>query len=222
MENMEMNRNHDTDIRNRILGAFKEHVLEVGQEPASVYKFARNINIREEEFYTFYTSFTGVRGGIWNQIFEQTMHMMESQQVYHTYAAKERLLSFYFNLVEVLKPYRSYLLVLYQQQPQTMRKAMPPELKGFRDDFKVFARSIVLQGKEAGEIADRKYVSDKYEDALWLETLFILQFWLEDTSASFEKTDAAIEKSVNLAFDLIGRSAVDSFVDFAKFLYQSR
>ena len=47
-------------------------------------------------------------------------------------------------------------------------------------------------------------------------------FWKEDNSPGFEKTDAAIEKSVNLAFDLIGKGAVDSAIDFAKFMYQNK
>jgi hypothetical protein len=51
---------------------------------------------------------------------------------------------------------------------------------------------------------------------------FLLLFWRDDESAGFEKTDAAIEKSVNLAFDLIGKGAVDSAFDFAKFLYQAK
>ena len=50
----------------------------------------------------------------------------------------------------------------------------------------------------------------------------MLKFWKDDSSADFEKTDAAVEKSVNLAFDLIGKGAVDSVVDFAKFLYQTK
>jgi hypothetical protein len=39
--------------------------------------------------------------------------------------------------------------------------------------------------------------------------------------ANFEKTDAAIEKSVNLAFDLIGKGILDNALDFGKFLYQN-
>ena len=51
---------------------------------------------------------------------------------------------------------------------------------------------------------------------------FLLLFWRDDDSAGFEKTDAFVEKSVNLAFDLIGKGALDSAIDFAKFLYQSK
>ena len=40
-------------------------------------------------------------------------------------------------------------------------------------------------------------------------------------SKSFEKTDAAIEKSVNLIMELMGKSALDSMFDLGKFLFQN-
>jgi len=55
-----------------------------------------------------------------------------------------------------------------------------------------------------------------------LQFLFVLNFWLNDDSAQFEKTDAAIEKAVHLSFDLMGKGPLDTMVDFAKFLYQNK
>ncbi|MFN6082873.1 MAG: TetR/AcrR family transcriptional regulator, partial [Bacteroidota bacterium] len=63
---------------------------------------------------------------------------------------------------------------------------------------------------------------DRYGEALWVNMLFVTGFWLKDQSAGFEKTDEAIERSVNLAFDLMGRSPLDSMIDFGKFLFQNR
>jgi hypothetical protein len=65
-------------------------------------------------------------------------------------------------------------------------------------------------------------ITEKYDEALWLQVGFVFRYWLDDNSPRFEKTDAAIEKSVNFAFDLMGKSALDSFLDLAKFLYQSK
>jgi hypothetical protein len=45
---------------------------------------------------------------------------------------------------------------------------------------------------------------------------------MDDTSNAFEKTDAAIEKSVNLAMDLMGKSPLDAALDFGKFLFQNK
>ena len=81
---------------------------------------------------------------------------------------------------------------------------------------------ILLQGKETEEIMDRPIIGDRYSEGLWIQTLFILQFWANDESKDFEKTDAAIEKAVNVAYDLMGKSPLDSMFDFAKFLFQNR
>ncbi|WP_210465955.1 TetR/AcrR family transcriptional regulator [Rufibacter roseolus] len=221
MENTDFNTNQQAETRNRIIDAFIEHVLETGKQPVSVYKFAQSLGIPEEEFYNYFTSFQGVKGAVWDRIFDETYATMRAQEVYQSYSAREKLLAFYYTWVEVLKKNRSYLLALYESHAD-FKKVTPQEVRSFRDKFKTFAKGIIQEGKAEGEIVDRKYLSDKYDEALWLETLFIFQFWLRDNSVSFEKTDVAIEKSVRLAFDLIGRTAVDSFVDLAKFLYQSK
>lgn len=221
MESTDSTIHYPAETREKIIRAFIEHVLETGKQPVSVYKFAQSINLSEEEFYNYYTSFQGVKGAVWEQIFDETMAKMRAQEVYPSYSAREKLLSFYYIWVEVLKRNRSYLLALYEGHPD-FKKITPQEVRSFRHKFKDFAKGIIREGKANDEVVDRRYISDKYDEALWVETLFIFQFWLKDNSVSFEKTDVAIEKSVRLVFDLIGRTAVDSFVDLAKFLYQSK
>jgi hypothetical protein len=66
------------------------------------------------------------------------------------------------------------------------------------------------------------YYWEKFCINLCLNFLFVLTFWLNDNSKGFEKTDESIERSVNLAFDLMGKSALDAALDFGKFLFQNR
>jgi hypothetical protein len=221
MENLEPQQEPQINNRENIIQAYIQHILEHGKEPVSVYKFAQSINMKEDEFYDHFTSFNSIKTAVWEKIIIDTLNHMQSQEVYQEYSAKEKLLAFYFTLIEELKKYRSYLLALYENH-MGFKKQVPLELKEFKKRFKEYCAEVVLEGKETEEIADRSFISDRYEDALWLETMFILQFWLKDTSPAFEKTDVAIEKSVNLAFDLMGKSALDSFLDLAKFLYQSK
>ena len=49
-----------------------------------------------------------------------------------------------------------------------------------------------------------------------------MKFWLEDSSASFEKTDIFIEKAVNASFDLIDVKPLKGILDFGKFLYKEK
>jgi hypothetical protein len=122
-------------------------------------------------------------------------------------------------LLEELKKHRSF--VLLQLDGLNKPTPMPHQLKGFKASFERFVESVLSQGKGSGEVATRPFLDKRYPQLFWLHMGFILLFWKNDNSADFEKTDAAVEKSVNLAFDLIGKGAVDSAIDFSKFLYQT-
>jgi AcrR family transcriptional regulator len=92
----------------------------------------------------------------------------------------------------------------------------------FKDAFFDFAKDLLAEGRESREVEQRPFLTKRYPDALWLQTLYVLDFWVKDVSKGFEQTDTAIEKSVNTAFDLIGRSPLDSVIDLAKFIYQNK
>ncbi|MFD2037592.1 TetR/AcrR family transcriptional regulator [Belliella marina] len=209
------------DIKSKIVSGYVHHVLEHGQEPVSVFKFAKDLKMKEEDFYNYFTSFEVIKTAVWIKLFDDTVEGVEGQEVYREYSSREKLLAFLFTWIEELKKNRSYLLALYGNK-KDVKSLLPTEVKAFKSKFKDFANGIILEGKETEEIASRPILSDKYDEALWFQVWFVFQFWLNDTSPSFEKTDAAIEKSVNLAFDLMGKSALDTFIDFAKFMYQNK
>jgi AcrR family transcriptional regulator len=209
------------DHKQKIITHFVEHVLEHGHEPASVYKFASGMGMNEEEFYRYFTSFDAIKSEVWLKFFKDTVANLENQEVFKSYSAREKLLAFLFTWIEELKKRRSYLISLYGDK-KPRKNFFPGELRLFKSEFKDFANELILEGKETEEIASRPIISDRYDEAMWLQVWFVFQFWIHDSSPAFEKTDAAIEKSVHLAFDLMGKSALDSFVDFAKFLYQNK
>ncbi len=221
MEKIPLKKAAETDYRSKIIAGYIEYVLENGHSPASVFKFAKEQQMKEEEFYNYFTSFDAVKSAVWTQLFDKTLENLESQAVFKEYTGREKLLGFLFTWIEELKKNRSYLLSIYGH-PKMPKNILPNEVKEFKSKFKDFANEIILEGKETEEIVNRPLISDRYDEALWLQVWFVFRFWINDTSQAFEKTDAAIEKSVNLAFDLMGKSAVDTFLDFAKFLYQNK
>jgi hypothetical protein len=122
-------------------------------------------------------------------------------------------------LAEQLKTDRSFLI---HQLKSWKNPALTPDfLKGFQQSFSDWAKPVIESGIQSGEIAKRPYLDQQYHHFMWMHFVFVLQFWAHDQSADFEKTDAAIEKSVNLAFDLIGKGLLDNAIDFGKFLYQT-
>lgn len=204
----------------RIINAYKDYILNNGKRPASVYKFAADLGLSEQEFYSHFGSFVSIERKIWEAFVTDTVSRLEADQPYQGFSSREKILAFYYAFFEELKKSRSFALL--QLENQKKFDLTPGYLKDFKTAFQKYISGVVDEGKTNGEIARRPYVDKKYPSVFWLHMGFVLLFWRDDNSADFEKTDAAIEKSVNLAFDLIGKGAVDTVVDFAKFLYQSR
>ncbi len=95
-------------------------------------------------------------------------------------------------------------------------------MRPVREVFIEYVQTLISAGIESGEIEQRPVISDRYKDGLWFQFIFIIAFWLRDDSSGFAKTDAAIEKSVNLSYELMGSGPLDRIIDFTKFIWQNR
>lgn len=201
-----------------ILSAYRETVLRDGKRPASVYAFCQNQKIQEREFYEYFGSFESLEKAIWINFFESTRTAIESDADYSSLSAREKVLTFYFAFMERLKGDRSFVL----QQLASWKKieGVPVFIRGALDVFESWINQVLNLGKGTHEVASRPFLEKQYAKLFQLHFLFILHFWVHDHSANFEKTDAAIEKSVTLAFDLVGKGVLDNALDFGKFLFQ--
>ncbi len=204
----------------KIESAYVEYLLTEGKQPASVFKFCLDLGIKEADFYTQFGSFDAIESKIWSEFIDKTIARLKGDKSFGSFNVREKILAFYYTLFEELKANRSF--VLFQLQPFRKIELTPSFLKGFKKSFESFFETILNEGKGSGEVAQRPYLDKRYPQLFWIHLGFMLLFWKEDNSADFEKTDAAIEKSLNLAFDLIGKGALDSAIDFAKFMYQSK
>jgi transcriptional regulator with XRE-family HTH domain len=213
----------DTEVmapETRMITAYISYVLNNGHKPPSVYKFAQDLGISEENFYDHFGSFTSIERKIWLDFINNTISRIENDEAYPGFGSRDKILTFYYAFFEELKKTRSFVLLQLEQQKK--RTLTPDFLKDFRNRYTSFIEVIVQEGKATGDIARRPFIDKRYPSVFWIHMNFLLLFWRDDNSSGFEKTDAAIEKSVNLAFELICKGAVDSVVDFAKFLYQSK
>ncbi len=189
-----------------------------GEAPKSIFAFCDEIGITEEQFYDHYTSFKQIESSVWREAFDEAFDQVNTDDALKDLSVRDRFLTFSFAWVEVLKKNRSF----FQLQFKYQWSPMPGQsLRNLREHVKNSFKPWIVEGTTSGEIERRFKVSDHYDEALWILQLFITAFWMKDTSAGFEKTDAAIEKSVNLAFDLLNKGSVDSALDLGKFLFQN-
>lgn len=203
----------------RIKEAYLDHVLTQNAKPVSVYAFMKKLRLSEKVFYTHFTSFDDLEATLWDELFRETRSAVTGSAEFASFNAREKTLSLFYGFTESMKPSRSFIQYSIRQSP-----AFPGEprvLRKVRRSFQEFCEQVIAQGLESGELSRRKHLDHRYKDALWLQFVFIIRFWTNDTSADFEKTDEAIEKGVQLTFDLMGHSPLDNLVEYGKFLFRN-
>ncbi|MEO9477859.1 MAG: TetR family transcriptional regulator C-terminal domain-containing protein [Cyclobacteriaceae bacterium] len=199
--------------------AFIEHLLTHDKNPVSIFDFTKKLKATETDFYKHFNSFKSLERSIWLDWFIKTTSTLAKDEAFAQYSVREKFLAFYFTWFEVILPNRSY--VIYRLEKMSKKDLNPFFLFSLKDGFEEFVSDLMAEGKETDEVAERPFAR-QYEKAFWLHFMFINKFWADDDSEAFEKTDAAIEKSVNLGLDLVGKGPLDSMIDFAKFLFQNK
>ncbi len=198
--------------------AYIDYLLTEGNPPASVFVFCKNLGIEESAFYDQYGSFKALEKAIWSEFFTKTIAILERDNNFVQFSAREKVLTFYYSFTEVLKQQRSF--VLLQLKDWKNLAAHPSILKGIKKEFDTWISHILQEAKSAGEISARPFLEKQYPTLLWMHFLFILHFWMKDDSPGLERTDMAIEKTVTLAFDSLSNGLFEQVLDFGKFLYQ--
>lgn len=199
----------------QIKKGYVDYVLMHNEKPKSVYFFAKKLKISESDFYQFFASFESIEKTIWVELTAETIATIEQQEVWSQYSSRDKILAFFYSYVEVLKKQRSFVIYSLKNH---QKFSTPPILSGVQPIFENFAENIINEGLDSGELAERKFFTKRYKDALWVQFAFILNFWIHDDSEGFEKTDEAIEKGINVTFDLFQRSPIDNLFEYGKFL----
>ena len=88
--------------------------------------------------------------------------------------------------------------------------------------FANFGKYLVEGDNEDVKLKITKKPVKLISEGVWVQFLFLMKFWLNDDSAGFEKTDMAIEKSVNTVFDVLDNTPLESIIDFGKFLWKEK
>ncbi|WP_338039009.1 TetR family transcriptional regulator C-terminal domain-containing protein [Maribacter litopenaei] len=143
---------------------------------------------------------------------------MTKNKEYAAFTNRDKLLTFFYTFFEMLTLNRSYVLFALTQSGNQLKSL--EQLKGLRIYFKDFAKELIADGNEQKTSKITKHNPSIFSEGAWLQLLFLLKFWMNDESQGFEKTDMAIEKSVNTVFDLFDNTPLENIVDFGKFLYK--
>jgi len=190
----------------------------MGHAPANVFQLCEHLGIAETEFYHHFGSLEKVEESVLLIRWQEVAEKFAKDEQFATFGITEKMLTLHFAYIESLRDIRSYLLWKFKDWKNPMDQIKG--LMSLRQAFQDTVSPMLNAASNLGEIPDRKVISKLNVEALGMNLAFVIHFWLKDDSADFERTDACIEKSVQLTMDFVGRNAVDKLFDFGKFLFQ--
>ena len=202
-------------VRQSILDTYIAQLQKTGKAHISVHSLCLDLKIGEKEFYGEFSSLSAVEKHFWKGWIESIIDAVSSGKEWGAFSAKEQYLAFLFAFAGEALEHRS---LLEQRFANLTLLCSPDTLDGLKSSFKDFASAIIARGMESGEIAHRGPLGNVYPEVLYIHWRSVLEYFLKDESTRFERTDAFIEKTVELAFDLLRTQAVDSAADLIRFL----
>lgn len=209
----------DDATKDRLIDATVAHWREHGRAPDSVFRLCREVGVEERDFYSAFASLDTVESAYWERLLGRVIGAVEAGPEWAGFTARQRLLAFLYAFFEAALGERSLILLRIAPLRVTDRPAF---LRGFEARFERFADQLIAHGRTTGEIADRGRLTRVYPRGLYAHLRACLEFYARDTSEGFERTDAFIEKTVALAFDVARPQAIDSAVDLVRFLLPRR
>ncbi|WP_250432425.1 TetR family transcriptional regulator C-terminal domain-containing protein [Hanstruepera flava] len=206
--------------KNDLVSFYMNFVLEHNKKPTTVFELSKAFNFEESKFYNFFGNIQAVENHVFTLFFKNTFDMLNTSEDYKTFDSRNQLLSFYFTFFESLTANRSYVSFALKDHSNGLKSLK--QLQGLRKHFTDYIKNLDI---EIVDIKNNKIETIQMKaiaEAAWIQLLFTIKFWLEDSSAAFEKTDIFIEKAVNTSFDVLNIKPFKSVMDLGKFLLKEK
>ena len=198
-----------------LLKYYMDYRMSKGSGDLSVYDFCKEKNIDEAAFYKHFGSLKPLSRYIYRFMHDRTMELLVEDEAFQTYESKEKLLAYYYTLFELFTANRSYILM-------DLNMKSLQNLNDLKTGFQQFIGTLNLEPYDIKQNRIEKLQSQAIGESFYSQLLMTLKFWMDDESASFEKTDLYIEKSVQASFQVLDTLNLDRVLDFGKFLFKER
>ncbi len=207
----------------KILDLYSKYVLRNNRKPLNVFTFCDDHEIEEADFYSFYANFDQLEADYLKFFMGQTISLITAEETYQQDHAKNKLLSFYYTFFEQLTLNRSLIIYLIGQDKNNLDNLK--KLWSLKKEFQLFIKSLDISEPLMDNVNDKMEKMERFknrsiEELYWGHFMATLKFWIDDTSANFEKTDIFIEKSVDTSFELLEVKPLKKLIDLGKFLFK--
>lgn len=206
--------------KDKIVSMYMDYTLEHNEKPTSVYQFSKKNDFTEAEFYNFFGTIESIEKEIFEMFFTKTIELLCKNAEYENYDMKNKMLSFYFTFFELLTANRSYVVMTLKQHQNQLKNLMI--LSNLRKHFKNYVSQIITEDYRTKQERFQEFQEKTTTESFWVQLLLAMKFWIDDSSAKFEKTDIYIEKSLKVSFELMNIAPLDSLIDLGKFIFKEK
>ncbi|WFB69136.1 TetR/AcrR family transcriptional regulator [Chryseobacterium sp. WX] len=205
----------------KIFELYGDYLLNHGERPKNIYRFAKDNEFEEKDFYDYFSSFEQIEKSMLVNLFDKSVELASEINNSDEITSKEKLLNVYFIFFENMTMNRSLVLMILGNDKLHLAK-ISNQLK---ETHRQFVKTLDFNDWEMIQKAkdDLKNFHEKArEEALWIHLVSAIEFWKKDTSPSFEKTDIFIEKTIDTGFELMENEPLRKIVDLGKFLFKEK
>ncbi|MET3539079.1 hypothetical protein [Chryseobacterium limigenitum] len=203
----------------KIFELYGDYILNHGERPKNIYRFAKDNDFEEKYFYDYFSSFEQIEKLMLANLFNKSVELASEVNNSDEVTSKEKLLNVYFIFFENMTMNRSLVLMILGNDRLRAAK-ISNQLK---ETHRNFIKTLDFNDWEMIEKAKdniKNFHEKAREEALWLHLVSAIEFWKKDTSPSFEKTDIYIEKTIDTGFELMDNEPLRKVLDLGKFLFK--
>ena len=203
-----------------VLTLYMDFVVENNQKPTDVEDFCDHTKLEKDNFYVHFKSLKSVEKTVFKELFKNSLEVLNESEEFVSFDGKNKLISLYFTFFENLNLNREYVVIALKGCKNQLKSfgvlsGLKKNFIAFIDHLDVSESILPIEGLEK---IQKKIINQ----SSWLQLYLTIQFWLEDTSEDFEKTDIFIEKSINTSFELIENKFLKNAFDLGKFVYKEK
>lgn len=205
----------------KIFELYGDYILNNGERPKNIYRFAKDNDFEERDFYHYFSSIEGIEKSMLANLFDKSVELASEVNNSDDISSKEKLLNVYFIFFENMTMNRSLVLMILGDNHLKSMKL----LNKLKETHRNFIKTLDFNNWELIDKAKddvRNFHEKVREEALWLHLVSTIEFWKKDTSPSFEKTEIFIEKTIDTGFELMDNEPLRKVLDLGKFLFKEK
>ena len=205
--------------RIRLLESAVDVITEKGFRSASMREIANRADVGDATIYNYFSSKDKLLYGYCEYVQQQVVEELKAIDDFHEYTLQEQLHQFIELQLQTWLPAREFLKEVYEQT-FVSPIAGYERMQTTRELFSSTVIELLDAAIEADEIPDQPY-RELLPRLAWDYMNAILAYWLQDDSDQFSNTTQVVDRSVEIAIQLLIGGLIGKSIDLVSFLFRS-